>query len=66
MSVRLAVYDVAGRRVRDLSSGAKPAGDHAIAWDLRDDSGRQVVAGMYFAKLDVGGRTITRKVATLR
>jgi hypothetical protein len=66
MSIRLALYDVAGRRVRDLASGSKPAGDHAITWNLRDEVGRQVVTGMYFAKLDVGGRTITRKIATVR
>src|SRR5204862_5407104 len=51
-AVRLIVFDVNGRRVRELASGAQPAGEHAIAWDLRDQSGRAVGTGLYFARLE--------------
>jgi hypothetical protein len=65
-SVRLAVYDASGRRVRELVSGARPAGEHAIGWDLRDARGVPVGAGIYFARLEVGGRTLTQKLITLK
>lgn len=64
--VRLAIYDLTGRRVRDLASGARPAGEHAIAWDLRNDRGDPVRAGLYFARLDVERDALTRKLMTLR
>lgn len=64
--VRLAIYDVSGRRVRQLASGAQPAGEHAISWDLRDDGGRSVGTGLYFARLEVQGSALTRALATLR
>ena len=64
--VDLAIYDLGGRRVRQLASGAQAAGDHSIGWDLRDDAGRAVGAGMFFARLDTEGRVLTQKVATLR
>jgi hypothetical protein len=64
--VRLAIYDIAGRRVRDLVSGVTPAGDHATTWDLRDDAGRPVGAGLYFARLETEGRTFTEKLTALR
>jgi hypothetical protein len=62
-SVTLAVYDAAGRRVRTLADGALPAGEHTAAWDLRDDGGRAVGAGLYFVRMQAGGRELTRRVA---
>ncbi len=43
-SPRLAVYDIAGRRVRDL---AVPDGAREIAWDGRDDAGHVLAPGVY-------------------
>jgi hypothetical protein len=65
-SVRLALYDVSGRRVRMLAQGAQPAGEHTAPWDLRDDAGRAVGAGLYFARFEAEGRTFTQRVMTLR
>ncbi|MBD3335772.1 MAG: S8 family serine peptidase [Candidatus Eisenbacteria bacterium] len=48
----LDIYDVAGRRVRELL-GAKrlEAGQHRLVWDGRDSGGRAVASGFYFARL---------------
>lgn len=62
-AARLAILDVGGRTVRTLSDGAQAAGAHAIRWDLRDDAGRPVAAGLYFARLESGGRTGTQRLA---
>ena len=64
--VSLGVYDVSGRRVRQLASGAEAAGDHAIGWNLRDEAGRAVSAGLYFARLETEGQVLTQKLATVR
>ena len=63
--VELAVYDVGGRRVRSLVSGTQSAGVHASAWDLRDETGALVRAGVYYYRLDVAGRTFTRRLVAL-
>jgi hypothetical protein len=65
-SVQLAIYDVDGRRVRGLVFGAQTAGEHSTAWDLRDEGGRTVSAGLYFARLRSEGRSFTHKLMTLR
>jgi len=52
--------------VRGLASGAQPAGDHAVAWDLRDEGGRPVDAGLYFAQLEAEGRRFTHKLVAVR
>jgi len=64
--VALAVYDTSGRRVRTLVSETLPPGEHAIAWDLRDEMRREVVAGLYFARLEVEGKSFTQRIAALR
>jgi hypothetical protein len=64
--VRVNVYDAAGRRVRELASGALPAGQHALAWDLRDQGGQAVGAGIYFARLEAEGSSFTKKLVMVR
>ncbi|GJM44477.1 MAG: hypothetical protein DHS20C21_13190 [Gemmatimonadota bacterium] len=58
----IAVYDIAGRRVRELVNGDLPAGDHSVLWDGRDDLGRQAAGGTYFAKLTAGTVIDTQKI----
>ncbi len=62
----LSIYDVAGRRVRELAAGARPAGEHALAWDMRDQGGREVSAGVYFARLDADRQSVSQKLVKLK
>lgn len=50
-TVALTVQDLAGRSVRTLLRGARDAGRHAVAWDGRDDRGRQAPSGVYLVRL---------------
>jgi hypothetical protein len=43
--------------------GRREAGTHARGWDLRDDHGRRVPAGIYRSRPTVGGWAETRRVA---
>ena len=63
--VDLAIFDVTGRRVRSLVTGSQAAGVHESAWDLRDDAGALVRAGVYYYRLDVAGRAFTRRLIAL-
>jgi head-tail adaptor len=59
----LRIFDVAGRHVRTLLDGELSAGQAVIRWDGRDDQGREVAGGVYFARLRAGGNErITRVV----
>jgi hypothetical protein len=60
--VEVSVYDIAGRRVRDLHRGALPAGEARLEWDGRDDSGGRVSAGVYLVRAQAGERTMTARV----
>jgi len=65
-TVSLAIYDAGGRRVRTLDAGGRSAGEHVISWDLRDEAGRPVGAGLYFARFESEGRRLTQKIMALR
>jgi hypothetical protein len=52
-AVRLEVLDINGRLIRAFDEGNKAAGDYSLNWD-----GSNLAAGTYFARLQVGGRTL--------
>ena len=65
--VTLRVYDVSGRLVRSLvRSAVLEAGRHSIEWDGRDDGGAPTTAGLYFGRLEAGGRSDVVRVVRLR
>ncbi len=66
-SVRIAVYDTRGRRVREVFVGDKSAGTHTVRFDGLDDAGTPVVSGVYFVRLIAGdGRTSGERVVIVR
>jgi len=64
--IHLAVYDAAGRLVRELDAGSGAAGPWESEWDGRDSRGRRVASGVYFAKLVADGHVDAVKVVVLR
>jgi glycosidase len=58
---RLAVHDVAGRRVAVLVDGVLPAGPHEAEWE-----GGDAGPGLYFARLEAAGSAVTRRIARVR
>jgi subtilisin family serine protease len=52
--VEVAIYNVAGRRMRTLVRGALNPGRYAQPWDGRDDQGVAVAAGIYFVRMSAG------------
>jgi len=59
---RLVIVDAAGRRVRDLGSGVFAAGTASARWNLRDDRGRRVGAGVYWARAESAGVTARARI----
>lgn len=64
--VRADVFDLAGRRLRTLVSETLAAGPHEVRWDGTTDDGRHAAAGVYWVRLEAGGRATTQKVVLER
>ncbi len=67
-TVRLEIFDVAGRLVRTLVDPGQTVapGPHRAYWDGIDDRGARVASGVYFYRLKTGTYTKTRKMVLLR
>jgi flagellar hook assembly protein FlgD len=65
-NVSLGVYDVSGRKIRSLCEGYQPAGEHRIFWNARDDRGQRVPGGVFFLRLNAGGKELTQRAVVLR
>ena len=52
-ALTVALYDLAGRRLRVLWDGSAVAGRKRLAWDGRDDSGGLVAPGHYLLRVDI-------------
>ncbi|MCE5271072.1 T9SS type A sorting domain-containing protein [bacterium] len=64
--VALRVYDLRGATVRVLVDEQLGGGRHSVQWDGRDAQGRQVASGVYFYRLEAGGRSAVRKMILLK
>jgi hypothetical protein len=60
------VVDVTGRAVRTLIDGALEPGVRDLVWNLADDAGRSVPAGLYFLRVDVGSLHATHRLIVVR
>ena len=63
--VSLTVYDVLGRRVRQVWQGPLGAGSHRFTWDGRDEQGKGVAAGVYIYQVEMNGQTEAKKTTKL-
>ncbi len=60
------VYDVRGRRVREVHKGPLPPGKQTWIWDGRDDDGRTVPQGMYWIRTWTSSGPLFHKVVRIR
>ena len=65
-AARLVIYDASGRAIRILARGTAAAGYHSVEWNGRDDAGRAVPAGVYFARLQTEGQSLTQRLLHIR
>jgi len=59
--LRLEVLDVQGRLVRTIAAGPAEAGRYRKGWDLADGAGHRSQPGVYFVRLSLPDRRLTRR-----
>ena len=64
--VTLNIYDMMGRKIRNLVSGQETAGYKSIQWDAANDAGVSVSAGLYLYRIQAGDFVQTRKMVLLK
>ena len=64
--VRADILDTAGRRVATIADGERAAGAHLLVWDGRVSGGEMAAPGVYRARIEFAGRTLSRSFVRLR
>jgi flagellar hook assembly protein FlgD len=59
--VTIDIFDILGHKVKTISEGTKPAGNHEAIWD----AGGQA-SGMYFYKIKAGQFSDTKKMLLVK
>jgi len=65
-AVSLRIYAIDGRLVATLADGVFQGGYHRVSWTGTDSRGRDVSQGMYFYRLEAGGKALTRKMLMVK
>jgi flagellar hook assembly protein FlgD len=64
--VNLAIYNIAGQKIRQLVSETMQPGSHAVRWDGRNDKGQTVSSGTYIMRLSTGSSIVTKNMMLLK
>ena len=65
-AAELAIYNVAGQRVRTFVLGYQSPGEYRVVWDGRDDGGRKLSSGVYLYALKSGAEAAWRKAILVK
>jgi hypothetical protein len=66
VEVSLVIYNILGQKVRTLVQDEKQNGTMNVAWNGKDDSGKEVSSGIYFYRLKAGEYTQTKRMVLLK
>ncbi len=62
----VAIFDLAGRKVRTVVAGAGTPGRYEAVWNLADDAGRKVSPGVYLYRLSASCGSVARRLVVTR
>src|SRR5262249_33052967 len=60
--VQIAIYNVAGRMIRNLLDRTADAGTHVVAWDGTNEAGVKMTPGVYFVRSRISGLSQVQRV----
>ena len=65
-NVRIVIYDIMGRNVKDLLDKRQYSGKRSVKWNAIDNYGQKVSAGLYFYTIEAGNSIKTGKMLLLK
>ena len=64
--VTLNIYDMMGRKIRNLVNGQETAGTKSIQWDTANNAGVSISAGIYLYEIQAGEFRKVKKMVLLK
>ncbi|MCG6915485.1 T9SS type A sorting domain-containing protein [bacterium BMS3Abin03] len=60
--IRVTIYDILGREVKEFTVGQQSTGLHSMLWDGKNNFGQKVTNGVYFYRLQAGNESQVKKM----
>jgi hypothetical protein len=64
--VSVAIYDINGRKVKQLLNETMPAGNHRLQWRGTNGRGNTVASGVYLVRITAGTEEISRRITLVK
>ena len=64
--VSVKIFDLKGRLIRTLFSGDLEAGTVVMKWKGKDDQGRRISSGVYYALIQAGEKSLTNRMVLIK
>ena len=64
-NVEIRIYDLQGRKVKEVIKNDQLAGNYEYSIDLNDENGNKIQAGTYLFEVIINGQKVTHKVSVL-
>jgi hypothetical protein len=64
--ISIAIYDITGRKIKELLKTRKNAGSHSISWNAKNSFGSPVSSGIYIYRIEAGKFSGVGKLIYLR
>ncbi|MDP8206930.1 MAG: T9SS type A sorting domain-containing protein [Candidatus Electryonea clarkiae] len=64
--IRITVYNLLGKKVKDLINRQMTPGNHKVFWDGKGISDQEVSSGIYFVNMETSGFNQTKKIVLLK
>lgn len=64
--VKITIYDILGRKVKTILEKEKMAGLHTIEWNGTNEFGAIVTSGVYFCRMNAGGKSMMTKLLLMK
>jgi len=65
-NIKLIIYDINGRQIKELASGYYSKGSYDFMWNSTDDFGSKVSSGLYIYQLLTSNDVMTKKMLLLK
>ena len=64
-NVEIRIYDLQGRKVKDVINNYQNVGNYEYSIDLNDENGKRIQTGTYLFEVIINGQKVTHKVSVI-
>ncbi len=64
--IKVEIYSLLGQKIRELFNDYQAAGEHAVFWDGRNETGQVVNSGVYLVKLTASNQQSIKRIILIK